>query len=628
MICPKCGANDMNSGKKSLLTLVLIALIAITLVACGSSPKTESAPQSKEETGGEDKEGNAEKTGEGDAALAELLDIMYETASTLEGLDEDAYASSEQMEELIAVLEDQADRADAVAGLPENVALARNQYYDTIIYAFIPIRDMSVLADIINSLGFDSLGAEGAFDDLETLYSQIQETEEMFEDVEVPEYFYEGWDRVEKTFSQFETVIEKLYLAQELDDPLRKAASANMVNRLGIKLDSELDTLIDNAIEDGYDVLDRNLNKAEEIQTELEELRGLSSEELANETIYSYEDPQTAYFTYQAEDTIYPSLYGTMDQIIYISAVTLEDTRDALIEVEIPGFTQKYSQSFTIYPTITPFYIKPPLLTGDLDLNSAKDAQLVVNIKESDGSIMDTQTFPIRIMSKYDMQWIDETYGENAQDNILCFLTPENHKIGELKRAAIESIEKITNGQLDSFTGYQGAADEDVLDQIYITYAQAAGLMNAMSEWGVKYNMDGFSMSGQDALQRVRFPEDVLNDKSGLCIETSLTIASALQSAEMHAMIVMPPGHAQVAVETWTGSGDYFLIETTVLPNKVNDFINYIAYLFDENGRVDISNNPETVRFLSQAEWEEYLEDCYVLDCDDSVAFGLTATTN
>ena len=34
----------------------------------------------------------------------------------------------------------------------------------------------------------------------------------------------------------------------------------------------------------------------------------------------------------------------------------------------------------------------------------------------------------------------------------------------------------------------------------------------------------------------------------------------------MHPLIILSPGHAQVAVETYSGSGNYFLIETTTLP--------------------------------------------------------------
>ena len=31
-------------------------------------------------------------------------------------------------------------------------------------------------------------------------------------------------------------------------------------------------------------------------------------------------------------------------------------------------------------------------------------------------------------------------------------------------------------------------------------------------------------------------------------------------------MIIITPGHAQVALETWEGSGEYYLLETTKLP--------------------------------------------------------------
>ena len=67
----------------------------------------------------------------------------------------------------------------------------------------------------------------------------------------------------------------------------------------------------------------------------------------------------------------------------------------------------------------------------------------------------------------------------------------------------------------------------------------------------------------------------------------------------MHAVIILLPGHAQVAVETWKGSGDYLLIETTALDSaRVKDFSNVIS-------------------LLTKDEWKAYLaKDGYVaIDC-------------
>ena len=105
----------------------------------------------------------------------------------------------------------------------------------------------------------------------------------------------------------------------------------------------------------------------------------------------------------------------------------------------------------------------------------------------------------------------------------------------------------------------------------------------------------------------MQLPDDVIKSQSGLCIETSLLMASALQSAGMHCMLIFPPGHAQVAVECWPGWGEYFLIETTTLPMPQDmDWYNYV------------------VSYMTQAEWQGYIDGtgekslgkCYVLDCD------------
>ena len=60
----------------------------------------------------------------------------------------------------------------------------------------------------------------------------------------------------------------------------------------------------------------------------------------------------------------------------------------------------------------------------------------------------------------------------------------------------------MTGGQMNSFVGYQNNA----WNNHYVgTYLQAAGLMRAMYEMGVRYNMDPFSLSGSN--QHILLPD-------------------------------------------------------------------------------------------------------------------------
>lgn len=112
-----------------------------------------------------------------------------------------------------------------------------------------------------------------------------------------------------------------------------------------------------------------------------------------------------------------------------------------------------------------------------------------------------------------------------------------------------------------------------------------------------------------------------------MCIETSLVVASALQSADMHTFLLFPPNHAQVAVETWDGSGEYFLIETTQVADNQNSREIFI------NGANELLNgdNPSgPISYYTADGWANYLQNRleYIIDCNDSRILGLTPFAN
>ncbi len=325
--------------------------------------------------------------------------------------------------------------------------------------------------------------------------------------------------------------------------------------------------------------------------------------EISYPSLEKQEEPQ---ISFTSEDVIFPSLYRSIDAVATFVGTSENSERDVLVQVEIPGFTQPYEQKTRLSRQITKLNIRPPLLTGEIDLSSEKDAQLKLTVTDTEsGKTLLQDSRPIRIMSKYDVVWWSEELRDCNTDNILSFLTPESEGVLELKREAVDYLSYITNGYAGSFVGYQDYGISD--DPSDNTWLQAVALQGAMSDIAnVKYVNTSFSLSS-GAQQRVQLPDDVIKSQSGLCVETALLMASALKSAGMHCMLIFPPGHAQVAVECWPGWGEYFLIETTVLPLPQDwDWYNYV------------------VSYMTKDEWQGYIDGtssdslgpCYVLDCD------------
>jgi len=332
---------------------------------------------------------------------------------------------------------------------------------------------------------------------------------------------------------------------------------------------------------------------------------------------YQHKKPE-AIIEFTAVDNIFPSNYRTLESLVTFTGYCEYGEMDILIEAEVPGFTQNYKQKVHLGRQVTKLRIVPPLVTGDLDLNSEKMAQLVFSVTEIDtGRLLMQESKNIKLYSKFDMVWWTPEYGDANCDDILAWITPDSPEILKLKRDAIDYLSDISDGVLDMLLGYQ---DYDYFyDEYNNTWVQAVAIQGAMSDiTKVRYNNSSFSID-QEVHQRIKLPGDTLNSRSGLCIETSLVMASALQSAGMRAMLILPPGHAQVAVEAWPDTGDYFLIETTVLPMPKN-----------QEGWESV------VEYLTKDEWIGYITgegvytygECYVLDCDIGASLGIRPMSN
>lgn len=536
--------------------------------------------------------------------------LLGETQQSLDGLREEAAAFGIADDKLKSAVDAYYNAADSFVGI----------YHDSIDFIYRYIYNESLVTSRPDL--FDSGRSEQ--ENYDALSEWLETAKSEYANFEYPPYAEASWKEYEKILDLNQTILNKYASAYNLNDALRLMSC--------VELFSRVDTMEEKWYQDMFEVCKTIMKsyglRNRDIRLGLyDEIQAYTAMSEGEKEKYTFENDRTGkmYVDANCVETIYPSLYNTYDSFVIITLATYGGQRSIVVEVEIPGFTQKYRQSYTITSNVKQLFIKPPLVTGDIDLSATKSAQINVTLYEKDGTQITTQSNPVTIKSKNDVEWYSDDFGTFTQDNILCYLTPESSGVSALKRSAIDELSKMTNKQMEALVGYQGTG----FCHYATTYLQAAAIMRALYNEGVRYSMDGFSVSGSH--QHVLLPDQVMEERQGLCIETSLVVASALQSADMHAFLVFPPGHAQVAVEVWNsgeGYGEYFLIETTALSDDLNGnaFVNYANQLIAENKD---AKNDSCIQYYDADGWWNYIQGVeYVIDCDDSRILGMTPFSN
>lgn len=321
---------------------------------------------------------------------------------------------------------------------------------------------------------------------------------------------------------------------------------------------------------------------------------------------------------------IYPAMYNSMDAVSILTLSCPQGEKDVLLTVEVVGFSQKYEQTLTVGRQPQRIYVKPPVLSTGINLDSQKETQIKVSLTElGTGNIVATESKTVKLMSINDFRTGYDEYGYTNFVDVLAWVTPESNYIRNLLQSAGQNLKAYTG--VEGIYGYQKYLN--VSEQL-LTSLQVYAIQQAISQEGVRYVMSYYSIGeAQTGVQRVKRPDDTLLSKSGICIETAVLMASALQAAGFNSMIVFTPGHCQVAVETWDGSGDYILIETTALPvgNPSLEVKDGVIYA-DWNG---------VLTCKTDVEWAQYFNGCLkdeddfvcVYECNMATQMGITPLT-
>jgi hypothetical protein len=134
-----------------------------------------------------------------------------------------------------------------------------------------------------------------------------------------------------------------------------------------------------------------------------------------------------------------------------------------------------------------------------------------------------------------------------------AFVTPNTPEIMSFLRTVVD---KHPEGRLD---GYQGSSE--------VVEPQVQALYEALKDTGITYINSVIAFDPQEGTssQRLRLPRESLRDRAANCLDGTVLVASLLEAMSLNPAIVLVPGHAFAAWETWPDSGEWRYLETTMI---------------------------------------------------------------
>jgi TolB-like protein len=258
-----------------------------------------------------------------------------------------------------------------------------------------------------------------------------------------------------------------------------------------------------------------------------------------------------------------------------IVEITLKNETDKtlrlVVEVEIQGYTHTAKKTIEIKANqeqaFTPPY--PVFITEKLDgLLTNQSTAFAIKVKSLEGKAVFEETKPVVLLSRdtwvFENNFISERIG---QQTIAAWVTPQSNTVAQVLSDAVKF------SPFGGFVGYQplefiasGNKGEEMKGipktEREITMMQVKAMYEAIKEKGIRYVDQSLQFPDKDR-QRVLLPEDSLRYKRANCIDGAVLFSSLMLQAGINPIILLVPGHAFVGWETWAGSGEYEVLETT-----------------------------------------------------------------
>jgi len=237
------------------------------------------------------------------------------------------------------------------------------------------------------------------------------------------------------------------------------------------------------------------------------------------------------------------------------------------ISLSIPQFTQEQSVQVTATASFQQHTFKPPILSPTATTLDAlvgpgqRAAQLHLQVQSLNKTLCDTNV-PVTLFSRQTMLWRDPTGVDNSA-YLAGWVTPYDPVITHLIGLASERLaaSPASYPSTSAMRGYAGGATTD----------DVRGQVNALFDtlqfdYHVRYASDN-ALYNTDATQQIQLPADILKQSAptGMCVETTAILASAVERLGMFPYIIIVPGHAFLGVALSADPGAIEYWETSDL---------------------------------------------------------------
>ena len=214
-----------------------------------------------------------------------------------------------------------------------------------------------------------------------------------------------------------------------------------------------------------------------------------------------------------------------------------------IISISIAGFTQPEIQTINATDQTQEFNALPLVQAQSLRKWTAdQTTQLQVRVTDTHNDRYDYNDIPLLVHSRWLMQWVAAN-----RLKIAAWVTPQDPSVAQLVLKAENYLPNQPMPAPNALIGYaNNASPRQVRDQV-------DAIFDAMRiDYHIRYVQGAVPYSGPGdtsiSLEYIKLPGEVLQQHSGMCIELTALLASAVERIGLHSEIVIIPGHAFLGV--------------------------------------------------------------------------------